>query len=171
MAHLSDIDFPDFPGDSGEVNVGVIIGAEQAHLWMTGERRQGARGLPMGVSTALGWGLIGPKQLSVAHASCHCLSFVDQQAEINRDVEKVFARDFEPVDEEKEAMSLEDKFALRQMEESIRWDPAVGRYRVALPWKEGREAAAAVLNRLDSDRMALDRLERLARKMRREPER
>ena len=70
---------------------------------MTGERRQGLRGLPMGVSTTLGWGLIGPKQLSVAHASCHCISFHDQQAEINRDVEKVFARDFEPVDEEREA--------------------------------------------------------------------
>ena len=125
----------------------------------------------MGVATTLGWGLIGPKKLSVSHFACHYISSQSSQDEIVRDVEEVFARGFEPVAEEEEAMSLEDKFALRQMEESIRWDAAVGRYRVGLPWNNGREAAAKALNHLDSDKMALDRLERLARKMRREPER
>ena len=42
IAHLSGINFPEFPGsdgDIGDVDVGVIIGAEHAHVWMAGERR------------------------------------------------------------------------------------------------------------------------------------
>ena len=61
MAHLNGISFPAFADGGRGVDVGVIIGAEHAHVWMAGERRQGPRGLPMGVATTLGWGLIGPK--------------------------------------------------------------------------------------------------------------
>ena len=120
MPHLDGICFPAFVDGGGGVDVGVIIGAEHAHVWMAGERRQGPRGLPMGVATTLGWGLIGPKKLSVLHFACHYISSQCFTDEIAQDVEKVFARGFESVDEEAEALSLEDKFALRQMEESIR---------------------------------------------------
>ena len=82
-----------------------------------------------------------------------------------------FAGNFEPVKEEETAYSMEDKYAIKQMEESIRWDPKVGRYRVGLPYKLGREETAKRINHLDSDGMALDRLKRLGRKMEKDPER
>ena len=175
MDHLKDIQFPAFPAgpseDEGEIGIGVIISAELAGLWLNGERRVGAKGLPVGLKSDLGWGLIGPRDIVDANFCCHFISSHEQQDEISCNVEKMLARDFESVEEEKEAMSLEDKFALRQMEESIRWDEKVQRYRVGLPWKDGREAAAAQINDLDSGRMALDRLERLGRKLSRDPER
>ena len=47
----------------------------------------------------------------------------------------------------------------------------MGRYRVRLPWKYGREATAAAINGLDSNQMAFDRLQWLGRKMLKDPER
>ena len=89
MAHLDGIDFPAFIDGGRGVDVGVIIGAEHAHVWMAGERRQGPRGLPMGVATTLGWGLIGPKRLSDSHFSCHYISSQCSQDDIVCDVEKM----------------------------------------------------------------------------------
>merc|ERR1711867_314251 len=83
----------------------------------------------------------------------------------------MIARQFEPVDEGKNEMSIEDKFAMKQLEESVRWDESVGKYRCGLPWRHGREHAAKILNALDSGRMALDRLKRSTHRMRREPQR
>ena len=76
MEHLVDVSFPSFPdGDEG-CTIGVIIGAEQARLWINGERHVGAEGLPMGLSTALGTGLIGPKNNTDSrYFACNFASF------------------------------------------------------------------------------------------------
>ena len=173
MEHLEGVHFPEFPVGSGEqIGIGVIIGAELARLWTLGERRDGGGKLPVGIATELGWGLLGPRASSEAScASCNQASFSRIDPDISADVDAFFRRDFEKVDETAEAWSLEDKHAIRQLENTIRWDPLVKRYRVGLPYGENREAAAAVLNSVDSDRMALDRLQGVERKMRRDPER
>ena len=178
LPHLHDISFPQFPRVSGDeisdgsgAKIGVIIGAEHAEMWMMGERRVGPKGTPIGVETDIGWGLLGPKSIDDSSACCFCASFHPCQNDLSKELEMAFAGRFEPVEEEAVAYSVEDRYALKQMEETIRWDPAVGRYRVGLPWKLGREATAAEINGLDSDQMAFDRLRRLGRKMLKDPER
>ena len=65
--HLRDVELPEFPEksaaevDDDDIKIGVIIGAEEARVWALGERRVGAKDAPIGVNTALGWGLLGPK--------------------------------------------------------------------------------------------------------------
>ena len=53
MEHLKDIQFPAFPDGpcEGEIGIGVIISAELAGLWLNGERRVGAKGLPVGLKS------------------------------------------------------------------------------------------------------------------------
>ena len=63
------------------------------------------------------------------------MSFDEKADQFNRNLAELFAREFEAVDEGAHAMSVEDKYAMRQLRESIQWDPEVGRYRVAIPWK------------------------------------
>ena len=102
MDHLDGVSFPHFPPSrvgeeeevarKGKTSVGVIIGAEHAREWMMGERRVGPSGLPVGVETSLGWGLLGPKTLIDSHFSCHFASFQPQQDDIACELEKVFSR-------------------------------------------------------------------------------
>ena len=176
--HLRDITLPRFPptttggvDDAGDAAIGVIIGAEHAEMWMTGEKRIGPKGTPIGIETDIGWGLLGPKLIDNSSACCHFASFHPSQVDLSKELQMAFAGNFEPVDEEELAYSVEDKYALKQMEETIRWDAEAGRYRVGLPWKFGREATARAINGLDSDQMAFDRLRRLGRKMQKDPER
>ena len=173
MEHLEGVSFREFDaGDEVEKAIGVIIGAEHAWVWTTGERRVGGTGMAMALETRFGWGLIGPKtEKGSGHFQCHFMSFPSRDDQVNEDLARLFAREFEKVDEGALAMSVEDKYAMRQLEESIHWDAEVGHYRVAVPWKHGREATAAIVNALDSDRMAKDRLRRSVGKMRRDPER
>ena len=173
MEHLKDIEFPAFPeGNSENKGVGVIIGAEHARIWMGGERRIGASGSPVGLETAIGFGLIGPKNsIDSRYFVCNFASFHNIDPDLSRNIKRMNAGEFEKVDENRREMSLSDKFALKQMEEGIVWDPKVGRYRVPVPFVEGREEAAKVLNNLDAETMSSDRMHRLGRKMQHDPER
>ena len=144
LTHLNDVEFPIFPPTSSEEiyvdegeTIGAIIGASHAQLWTTGEKRHGDVGQPIGVETRLGWGLLGPKNGSNFVVSCHLLSSQPCRDEIIGNIEILFARDFELIDEGAEAWSVKDRYAIKQLEETIRWGPAVGRYRASLPWKHG----------------------------------
>ena len=167
LEHLADVEFPAFPEESDEEKViGVIIGAEHAQIWMGGERRIGAKNQPMGLSTALGFGLIGPKNSANSHNFvCNFASFHCVDPDLSKNIKRINSGEFEKIDESKCTMSLRDKYAIRQMEEGIKWDSEKEHYRCPPPYVNGREAAAEVLNDLASDEMALDRLFRLRRKM------
>ena len=173
MEHLADIEFPTFPEESEEEKIiGVIIGAEQARIWMGGERRLGAEGLPMGLSTSLGFGLIGPRNHTDSrYFVCNFASFHSIDSDLTKTIRRMNAGEFEKINENEREMSLEDKYAIRQMKEGIHWDPETGHYRCPPLYKKGREETARVLNNLDSDAMAIDRLYRLKRTLSRDPER
>ena len=98
FAHLSDIALPRFPPTTddemcgaGGVAIGVIIGAEHAEMWMTGERRAGPRGTPIGVETDLGWGLLGPKLIDDSSVCCHFASFHPSQSDLSKELKMAFA--------------------------------------------------------------------------------
>ena len=67
--------------------------------------------------------------------------------------------------------SVENRKAIRQLQESIRFDEKICRYVVALPWKGGRENARNKLNVLNSQQMAMKRLHGMIPRFRRDPER
>ena len=173
MEHLVDVEFPSFPdGDEG-CTIGVIIGAEKARMWIEGEKHIGAGNLPMGISTPIGTGLIGPKgnDTDSRYLACNFASFHSIDSGLMKEIKRINAGEFEKVDENKREMSLSDKFAIRQMKEGIRWDPETGHYRTPIPHVKGRQATADALNELDSPTMALDRLHRTKRQLLKDPER
>ena len=173
MDHLSDIDFPAFPENiAGGKKIGVIIGAEHARIWSTGERRVGDASLPVALETGFGFCLIGPKKNIDSHCFvCNHVSFQSCPTDTEKDMKKCFASEFERIKGDDETMSLKDKHAVRQLEEGIIWDPLAERYRAPLPHVVSREATAAKINKVDSGGMALDRLWRTGRQMRKDPER
>ena len=61
------------------------------------------------------------------------------------------------------------RFAL-QIAKSTKWNPELGKYSCGLPYKEGREEAAKVLNLVDSRKTAVRRIESLKRSLERIPE-
>ena len=104
----------------------------------------------------------------------NCMA-VDNQL-LKEQVQDLFRRDFlvrdkEWVSPEKSHPSIHDQHALRQMEQSIRFDESIGRYRVGLPWKENREAAAKRLNDIDTLSSSRNRLIKMAARLKRDPER
>ena len=135
MEHLADVEFPTFPEESEEERViGVIIGAEQARIWMGGERRIGAEGLPMGLSTSLGFGLIGPRNHTDSrYFVCNFASFHSIDSDLSKTIRRMNAGEFEKINENERDMSLEDKYAIRQMKEGIHWDAEKGHYRCPPP--------------------------------------
>ena len=176
LDHCADVEFIDFPEDV-EVHrgIGMIIGSKYAWTWSKGERRVGENNQPIAVLSCFGWGLLGPKWSSSSSRSgcCHHVTadFRKNCDNPEDELASMFAKQFEPVEEEQTGLSVEDEFAVKQMESTVRWDESVKRYRVGLPWKHGREHAARILNALDSDKMALDRLKRSANRLHRDPER
>ena len=130
IEHLSDIEFPAFPEENDADNqIGVIIGAEHARVWSSGERRIGDESLPVALETGFGYCLIGPKKNIDSHCFvCNHVSFQSFPSNTEKEMKKCFASEFERAKNDDETISLEDKFALRQLEESIVWDSTVERY-------------------------------------------
>ena len=96
------------------------------------------------------------------------ISFLSSDDQILReDLQKIFRNDFPDVNETEESWSKETQFAVQQMKETIRFDKEKGKYRVGLPWKEGREAATERINNVDSRSMATKRSWSLKRSMER----
>ena len=51
----------------------------------------------------------------------------------------IFERDFPIVQDDEKTLSREAKYALEQLEESVKWDEERGKYSAGLPYKFGRE--------------------------------
>ena len=89
--------------------------------------------------------------LFALHAIC------TSSLELSQDIDRIF-HDFPPVSDEEMGESRENREAIRQIEESIRFDKEIGKYAVALPWRHGCEAAMKTFNSVDSHTMAIRRL-------------
>ena len=163
--HLADVVFERTAG-----SVDMIIGATHAEAWLGGECRMGAVGEPVAVKTLLGWTLVGTwSRQSRGDVAINFLSAEDSI--LHRDFQRLFMHDFGVVSEEELGESSENRHAIQQLADSIRFEPEVGKYVVGLPWRGGREHARATLNALDSRSMALKRLRSMLPRFRRDPDR
>ena len=160
--HLKDIVF-----DEAEGGVEMIIGAGHAEAWLGGEARMGPTGEPVGISTLLGWSIIGT--WGKKDSSCASLNFIStENLDLHRDFQRLIYHDFEVVSEEELGKSQENHHAIRQLSESIHFDQERGKYVVGLPWKGGREYAMSVINKLDSRGMAMKRLRSMVPRFRKD---
>ncbi|KAL9976464.1 hypothetical protein ACROYT_G013771 [Oculina patagonica] len=127
--HLNGIDFPMIQNDK----VSLLIGCDVPEAHWVCDQRRGWRGQPYAVRTPLGWTLMGP--LNSSEINCFSVNFVRYDDEmLHRQMESMFRNDFnEPMITSKVAMSVEDRRALSQMEESAKL--VNGHYQLALPWK------------------------------------
>lgn len=128
-SHLNGIDFPRIQNDK----VSLLIGCDVPEAHWVCDQRRGRRGQPYAVLTPLGWTLMGP--LNSSERDCFSVNFVRYDDEmLHRQMESMFRNDFnEPMITSKVAMSVEDRRALSQMEESAKF--VNGHYQLAMPWK------------------------------------
>ena len=61
--------------------------------------------------------------------------------------------------------------AIKMLRKTIHFDSKIGKYVVALPWKEGREKATATLKSVDAKSMALRQLKSMIPRLRRDEQR
>ena len=115
--HLKEIEFIRL-----DANVELIISS--AHIesliaieLSVGRRKQGQKA----IKTMFGWTVAGScGKKSDSSASVAMLSVEDKR--LKEDLQKIFTSDFPPVIEDELQLSREAKYALEQLEETIKWD-------------------------------------------------
>ena len=163
--HAEGISFEDH-----ESKVHLILGAAHAEAWMGAELRRGPQGAPHFLNTLFGWTAVGGgKNTNSNRIGCYATSLDDDG--LRRDFRKIFDHDFKAVSEAEIGDSVENKEAIKQLEESIRFDEKAGKYWVGLPWRHGRDHATKTLNALDLRRMAIKRLHNMIPRMIKDPAR
>ena len=130
-----------------------------------GRKEQG----PKAIKTMFGWTVAGScGKKTDPSASVALLSVEDRR--LKDDIQKIFHNDFPTVREDELQLSREAKYALEQLEETIRWDPERQKYSVGLPYKQGRDKAASILRSVDSRSTAEKRAWSLKRSMEKIPD-
>ena len=163
--HLKDLEFENLP----DKRVQMIISASHfANILAQATFRRGPLDGPLGIDTFFGWTVMGAfgKNFSRS-ATIAFLKKDDQQLEDWK--QKIFNHDFQPLKDDGKGLSRQAKFALKQMQDSIKLN-ADGKYEVALPYTIGRKEAAEILNKVDSKATATTRMWQLKRSLQKIPE-
>ena len=150
--HLADLDFP-------KVNeeIDIVIGTDCTEMfWAENERRAGRKD-PYARETLLGWILLGPTDERWTF-SANAATIEPLQAAYDR----MLMADFEDVKCKDPVMSVDDKRALKVMQETVHMSG--GKFCVGIPWKINPEEA------LQNNRsMSESRLRMLKRKFEANP--
>ena len=180
---LEDIqDYPHLEGivtftELEDSDIEMIISAELAWTWESGERIVNHPEQPIAIHTAFGWSLIGPtgefEENPTATLSCYTAT---KDTPIQEYIDLMHRHDFTARDGERSSPEVEhpsrnDRYAVHQFETTIQFDENLRHYKIGLPWRVNREHAAEVLNKLDSKTNAIDRLRKATSRMKREPPR
>ena len=103
----------------------------------------------MAMKNVFGWTLQGPDGTKGGgQASILLLSADDKM--LRDQLQSIFERDFPPGPDNLQNLSREAKYALEQLEESVKWNEDKGKYSASLPYKFGREKTAEILNNVNS---------------------
>ena len=111
----------------------MLIGSDVPEAHWVCDQRRGRHAQPYAVCTPLGWTLMGP--LNSCDRDCFSVNFVHHDDKtLHQQMESMFRSDFnEPMMSSKVAMSVEDRRALSQMENSVKL--VNGHYQLELPWR------------------------------------
>ena len=140
-------------------DVDIILSVDHSWTWLGGEVRRSACGKMIGLKTSFGWTLAGGKGGTGTDSCLKTALEVDNQ-EIQELLKQIYRRDFPDIPKSQKHLSLDDKYAINQMEQTIRFDESIKHYRVGIPWRKSREAVAERLNKIDSSGHALQRLKK-----------
>ena len=167
-------DYPHFHNitfEKCDATLGMIIGAAHVNLWIPPrDVRIGRKRDPIALYTPFGWTVLGGGGgRSTSQATSNALTVTN--AELSLNLNKIFLHDYPLVSEEELGQSKENKDAIKQLSESIYFDSKINKYVVALPWKNGRENAAKILNSKNSKAMASKRLTNMIPRLNRDEER
>ena len=154
--------------------IGVIIDVRYASAWMTGEVREGKENEPIALSTKFGWSIAGPRLEETNEKNNICLIDMEPLT-LTDEVRRLFRHDF--ISRENEFHppemthpSTEDRYSMKQIKESIKFNEDTGHYVVSLPWRLGREKSAQILSNIDFYSNAESRLRKLKNRLQRNPE-
>ena len=127
--HLNDLVFP-----AVDTEVEILIGTDCTEMFWTISERHGGLKEPIARETRLGWILLGPtEQRRVVCANATSVEPIE--AVYN----KMLMADFEDVKVKDPVMSVDDKRALKRMEETVCLKD--GKFCVGIPWKVNPEEA------------------------------
>ena len=131
--HLQDLSFPQID----EQKVMLLIGGDCPEAFWVLDERKGASDEPYAVKFPLGWTLLGPvgpaNPLEEFHVNL--VRSLDDDDLLQSQVKKFWSTDFgESLASSEVCMSLEDKRALKIMNETVR--KIDGHYQVGLPWRK-----------------------------------
>ena len=150
--HLNDLSFP-----ACDTEIDVLIGTDCTEMFWTINERRGGLKEPIARETRLGWILLGPTEQR--RAVCANATSVES---IEAVYDKMLMADFEDVKVKDPVMSVDDKRALKRMEETVCLKD--GKFCVGIPWKVNPEEA------LQNNRsMAESRLRMLKKKFEANP--
>ena len=158
---LKGVTFPDL-----ECGVELLIGADVPGAHRSLEYRMNHSGGPNAVRCALGWGLVGPTALPrefVANEVGHVNFVQSERVVLNDLMKRMYETDFLSKGKDIDlGASVEDKRALRAMEESV--TKVSGHYQISLPWRSAR--AKLPNNKI----VAENRVEYLGKRLEKDPE-
>ena len=158
--------------------VSVILDVRHAWTWAGGETKSGSRDEPIALKTKWGWTFLGAQNKSKEKTEPEpriCL-IDSEKLELENMINHMFRHEFimsgdDIAPPDQIHPSVKDNFSLKQMEESIVFDETIGHYKVALPWREGRDEAIKVLNKVNSYENAKMRLLSEKKKLLKDPAR
>jgi hypothetical protein len=152
--------------------IGVILSAKHAKTWTGGEVVYGEPNQTMALKTAFGWTLLGPTSSEETDENVFNCCVVENElsTSLRDDINRMFRHDFlpRPGEETRSEMkhpSIQDKFAMKQIKDTLSFDEASGHYSCGLPWVNGRAAAAKNLDAEASKWNAIDRLKKLGKRL------
>ena len=128
--HLSDVQLHTVD----ERDVTLLIGSDTPQAFWVMEHRYGQPHEPYAILSPLGWSVMGP----IRHSSDTCKGNVNFQMmsdSLTQEVEKLWTTEFNDMFDCEDSMSVEDKYALKTMEESCKL--VDGHYEIAMPWRKG----------------------------------
>ena len=119
--HLKDLDLAQVNGP-----IELIIGTDCPELFWSLEERRGGRKEPLARRTLLGWIVFGPSSSSQVTVN------MAQSDPLQKQLEKIWSSDFIDVRNTDPVMSVDDKRALKTMQETVKI--VDGKYQLGIPW-------------------------------------
>ena len=160
--------------------IGLIFSSRYAYHFWGGEVAKRRPDEPIAVNTPFGWTILGccgeSEEESRGEVGMNCCAVETDLDPVMKEVNRMWRHDFLIRDGEKASPdevhpSREDQEAVSQIKDTLVFDKELGHYRVGLPWLNGREAAAQLLDNEAFEAHAKKRMVNTRNRMMKDPPR